>query len=135
MGNQRALALGTLALTAALAYVLMKAADLALVGTGVGDPEVFGGLTASVLIGVGIAVVAAVVAWNNARFQEVGGEVVGELGKVTWPTGAEIRAATIAVLVATALSAVILGFMDFLSAKVMTDWIPQGIRWAQGLFT
>jgi preprotein translocase subunit SecE len=135
MGSQRALALGSLGLTAALAFVLMKAADLALVGAGVGDPEIFGGLTASVLIGVGLALVIAVVAWMNPRFQEVGGEVVGELSKVTWPTGGEIRAATIAVVIATTLSAMVLGFLDFLSAKVMTDWIPQGIHWAQGLFS
>lgn len=134
MGNQRALALGTLGLTAALGFVLVQASALALVTAGVGDPEIFGGLTASVLIGVGLAVVSAIVAWSNARYQEVGSEVVGELSKVTWPTGAEIRAATIAVIVATAISAIILGFMDFLSAKVMTDWIPEGIRWAQGLF-
>jgi preprotein translocase subunit SecE len=135
MGNQRALALGTLGLTAAVGYVLVQAAALALVGAGVGDPEVFGGMTASVFIGGLLAIVAAVVAWMHPRYQEAGGEVVAELAKVTWPTGAEIRAATIAVLVATAISAVILGFMDFLSAKVMTQWIPQGIRWAQGLLS
>src|SRR5262245_48759808 len=121
MGNSRALALGTLGIVAAVGYVLFRAVELALVGTGVGDPEVFGGMTASLIVGAAIAALAGIVAWRSPRYQEVGGEVVGELAKVTWPTPAEIRAATLAVIIATLIASVLLGFLDFLSAKVMTD--------------
>lgn len=134
MSNQRLFALGMVILTGCAAYVLTRLTDAILVGVGVANPEVFGGLTVAVLVGVALAVALAAVAWMNTRVQEVGQEVAGELKKVTWPTWPEIRAATAAVVVATIVSAVLLGVMDFVSAKVMSDWIPAGIRWAQGLF-
>ena len=40
-------------------------------------------------------------------------EIAAELKKVTWPTGKEVRAATIVVVVMTIISAAILGFFDF----------------------
>ena len=133
MTQQRSLALGLLAITAPTAYVLVKLIEFILTRTGVGDPEIFGGLSASTLGGVVLAVVAAVVAWNNEKFQDFGGEVVGELSKVTWPSWGEIRTSTVAVVVATLAFSVLLGLMDALSSKVMTDWIPAGLHWAQGL--
>ena len=39
-------------------------------------------------------------------------EIASELGKVTWPTAKEVRAATIVVLVMGILAAVILGLFD-----------------------
>ena len=134
MSNQRLLAMGLVFLTACIGYVLTKVADAILVATGAGNPEVWGGMTLAVIIGVGLALVAGVVAWNSDRVQDVGQDVASELRKVTWPTWPEIRAATGAVVVATIIAAVLLGVMDFLGAKVMSEWIPDGIRWAQGLF-
>jgi preprotein translocase subunit SecE len=40
-------------------------------------------------------------------------EIAAELGKVTWPTAKEVRAATIVVLVMGIVSALILGMFDF----------------------
>ena len=134
MSNQRLLAMGLVFLTACVAYVLTMAADTILVATGAGNPEVFGGLTLAVLIGVGLGLALGVFAWMNDRVQDVGQDIAAELRKVTWPTVPEIRAATGAVIVATIIAAVLLGVMDFLGAKVMSEWIPSGIRWAQGLF-
>ena len=134
MSNQRLLAMGLVFLTACIGYVLTKVADAILVATGAGNPEVWGGITLAVIIGVGLALVAGVVAWNSDRVQDVGQDVASELRKVTWPTWPEIRAATGAVVVATIIAAVLLGVMAFLGAKVMSEWIPDGIRWAQGLF-
>jgi len=62
--------------------------------------------------------VAAVLVWRNARAQAVSMEVAGELKKVTWPTLRETRAATVAVLIATAIAAVILGVFDWVWAAV-----------------
>ncbi|WP_373049574.1 preprotein translocase subunit SecE [Vulgatibacter sp.] len=134
MSNQRLLAMALVFLTACAAYVMTKLADAILVATGAGNPEVFGGLTLAVLIGVGLAAVLGIVGWMNSKVQDVGQDVAAELRKVTWPTWPEIRAATGAVVVATLVAAVLLGVMDFLGAKVMSEWIPSGIRWAQGLF-
>lgn len=134
MSNQRFLAMGLLVILGCIGYVVAQAAALIFSAVGVSNSEVFGGLTISTLIGVVAAVGLGVFAWMNDRVQEVGQEVAGELRKVTWPTPPEIRAATIAVVVATLIAAVLLGVMDFLSAKVMSEWIPDGIRWAQGLF-
>lgn len=134
MSNQRLLGMGLVFVTGCVAFVLTQLTASILVGVGASNPEVFGGLSLAVLLGVGLAMILGVIAWMNPRVQEVGQEVAGELKKVTWPTGPEIRAATIAVVIATSIAAVLLGLMDFVSAKVMSDWIPAGIRWAQGLF-
>lgn len=134
MSNQRLLGMGMVFVTGCVAFVLTQLSASILGGVGASNPEVFGGLTLAVILGVGLAMILGVVAWMNPRVQEVGQEVAGELKKVTWPTGPEIRAATIAVVVATTIAAILLGLMDFVSAKVMSDWIPAGIRWAQGLF-
>jgi len=45
-------------------------------------------------------------------------EVWSELKKVSWPTGKEVKAATIVVIVMTIISAIILGFFDFIWSNV-----------------
>jgi len=85
----------------------------------VNDTALFGeGWTISTVIGFGVAVVAAVVAWRSQRAQTVSLEVASELKKVTWPTLRETRAATIAVIAATFVAAVLLGFFDYVWAKL-----------------
>jgi len=133
MSNQRLLAMGLIFIVLCVGFVLTKVSELILTSTGVGNPQ-FAGLSLAVLIGAGLAVALGVVAWMSDRVQDVGQEVAGELRKVTWPTWPEIRAATGAVVIATLVAAVLLGVMDFVGAKVMSEWIPAGIRWAQGLF-
>lgn len=133
MSNQRILAMGLIVIVAAVAYALTMITDVVLAAIGVGNPEVFGGLTLAVLIGVGLAVALGVVAWMSDRVQDVGQEVAAELRKVTWPTPPEIRAATIAVVITSIVAAVLLGVMDFVGAKVMTEWIPAGLQWAREL--
>src|SRR3954453_10508155 len=108
MNTKRSLAIGLLLVTGPTAYVLVKLAETILTRTGVGDPELFGGLSLSAIIGVVLGAVAAIVAWNNARFQEFGGEVIGELSKVTWPSWAEIRTSTAAVIIATLVFSLVL---------------------------
>jgi preprotein translocase subunit SecE len=83
------------------------------------DPTVFGeDWTVSTLVAYTIAVTATVVAWRMPRVHAVAMEVAQELRKVTWPTMRETRAATIAVLVATSIAAVILGLFDALWARL-----------------
>ncbi len=79
------------------------------------DPAVFGEDWAlTTVLGYGLAVVGAVVVWRMPRTQTVSLEIAGELKKVTWPSLRETRAATVAVVVATAIAAVILGAFDYL---------------------
>ena len=83
------------------------------------DPAIFGeDWSLSTVVGFVIAVAAAVILWRNARVRNTSLEVAGELKKVTWPTMRETRAATVAVVVATFVAAVILGVFDFVWAKL-----------------
>lgn len=134
MSNQRLLAIGFIVITTSVTYVTERVTDAILGGLELDNFEVFGGLTLSWVLAVVLTVGAALALWFNARIQEVGQDVAAELRKVTWPTWPEIRAATGAVVVVTVVTAALLGVMDFVSAKVMAEWIPAGIGWAQGLF-
>jgi preprotein translocase subunit SecE len=83
------------------------------------DPAVFGeDWSLTTVLGFVIAAVAAAVAWRVPRTQTVSLEVASELKKVTWPTLRETRAATVAVVVATFVAAVILGLFDYVWAKI-----------------
>jgi preprotein translocase subunit SecE len=88
----------------------------------VNDFEVAGGWSLSTLIGFALAAVAAIVVWRIPRTQTVSLEVALELRRVTWPTLRETRAATVAVIVASAIAAVVLGLFDmvwsWLSGKI-----------------
>ena len=73
-----------------------------------------------------IAIVAvagtAAFLWTNQKTHDVSLEIAGELRKTSWPSMAETRAATIAVIVASVIAAVLLGFFDivwqFLTDKI-----------------
>ena len=65
----------------------------------------------SVTAAVG-AVVAGVVLYRNDRVYHLANEVSGELKKVTWPTGKEVRSATVVVVVMAVTSALILFLFD-----------------------
>ena len=98
----------------AIGVFLEKIFALAFAYVRVNDFEVFSGWSLSTFLGFGTAAIAAVVVWRIPRTQTVSLEVALELRRVTWPSVRETRAATVAVIVASALSAVILGLFDFL---------------------
>ncbi|AKU91689.1 preprotein translocase subunit SecE [Vulgatibacter incomptus] len=134
MSNQRLLAIGFIVIGTSASYVFHRIGDAALSALGVGNAELFGGVALSWLIGIVVAAAGAIALWLNPKAQGAGQDIAGELRRVTWPTFPEIRAATGAVVIVTLVAACLLGVMDAVSAKVMTDWIPSGIHWAQGLF-
>jgi preprotein translocase subunit SecE len=88
----------------------------------VNDFAIFGDWSLSTVLGFVLAAAAAIIVWRIPRTQTVSLEVALELRRVTWPSLRETRAATVAVIVASAISAVILGLFDFvwswLSSKV-----------------
>jgi preprotein translocase subunit SecE len=73
-------------------------------------------------LGLGIMAVVGIVFWKTPKTHDTSLEIVAELRKVSWPTFAETRAATIAVIVASIISAVLLGcfdlFWQFLTDKI-----------------
>ena len=78
--------------------------------------------TWSSFIGLGIAGAAGFYLWKTPKTHDVSLEIAAELRKVTWPSLAETRAATIAVIVASIIAAVLLGLFDvfwqFLTDKI-----------------
>ena len=74
---------------------------------------------------LGAAVLSAVttlVLYRNERVHQVTHDVLGELMKVTWPSRRETQAATIVVIVASIIAAVIVGVLDAAWSK-LTDVI------------
>ena len=106
----------------ALGIFLEKVLALGLGVAGINDATVFSDWTISTVLGFVLAVVAAVVVWRIPKTQQVSLEVALELRRVTWPSARETRAATVAVIVASAVAAVVLGVFDlvwsWLSSKI-----------------
>jgi preprotein translocase subunit SecE len=73
-------------------------------------------------IAFAIIAAAAVVMWRMPKTHDTSIEIAAELRKVSWPTFAETRAATVAVIVASLISAALLGFFD-LAWQFLTDKI------------
>ena len=69
-----------------------------------------------------VALVVGIGLYRNERTYGLVNEVCAELKKVTWPTGKEVKAATIVVIVMTIISAIILGFFDIIWSNV-TEFI------------
>lgn len=69
----------------------------------------------------GAAVAALVIGismYRHERTNALVNEVTAELKKVSWPTSKEVKAATIVVIVMTIISAIILGFFDFMWSNI-----------------
>ena len=78
---------------------------------GPGDPKDFSWATiAGLLISFGTSGWL----WKKPESNNVAQEIASELRKVTWPSLEETRAATIAVIVASLIAAVLLGLFDVL---------------------
>ena len=106
----------------ALGVFLEKILGLLLGYAGVNDATVFSDWTISTLAGFALAAVTAVVVWRIPKTQQTSLEVALELRRVTWPSARETRAATVAVIVASGVAAVVLGVFDlvwsWLSSKI-----------------
>ncbi|MGQ0508339.1 MAG: preprotein translocase subunit SecE [Myxococcaceae bacterium] len=76
------------------------------------------------LLGVAVAGGCVAFAFLHPRVRQLSLEVASELMKVTWPSWAETRVSTVAVIVASLVSAVILFGIDTLAYKLMVEWLP-----------
>jgi preprotein translocase subunit SecE len=97
------------------------------------DATLLGDMTVSSVIGFGVAIAAAIYVWFNAKLKEGGLEIAAELKRVTWPSLAETRVSTIAVIIASLVASLILFFFDFVASKAMTIWVPAGLRFITGV--
>ncbi len=93
---------------------------------GLPDPELIEGLQWKVtsLVAVALSVGACVFCLLQPEIRRLSLEVASEMMKVTWPSWAETRVSTVAVVVASLVAAVILFGIDTLAFKVMVDWLP-----------
>ena len=98
------------------------------------DPQVLGveDLTLTAVVGFALAIGGAVYVYMNPKLREGGLDIAAELKRVSWPSVAETRVSTIAVVIASLVSSIILFFFDFIASKVMTIWVPAGLRWITG---
>ncbi|MFZ5469279.1 MAG: preprotein translocase subunit SecE [Myxococcota bacterium] len=110
-----------------LALLLNHVLGLVWAQLGWRNAEVIEGLgwTVTTLLGVALTVGAAVGTWVHPRSKQLSLEVASELMKVTWPSWAETRVSTIAVVVASVVAALILYGMDVFSYQVMVEWLPK----------
>jgi len=109
-----------------LALFLENMLALVFARIGVADADVVEGLgwKVSTLFGVVLSAASLVAAWMNPRGNQLSLEVAAELMKVTWPSWDETRVATVAVIVASAVAAVVLFGIDTVAAKLMVEWLP-----------
>ena len=89
-------------------------------------------LTLTSVVGFAIAVAFVLYLYFTPSMREGGLDIAAELKRVTWPSLAETRVSTIAVVIASLVAAIILFFFDFVASKLMTIWVPAGLRWIAG---
>jgi preprotein translocase subunit SecE len=125
MTNTRVVAIGLVVLGILSGLFLEHVLLAAFSGWHVTQPltrPLWGDWTWSSFIGLGVAGAAALYLWVTPKTKEVALDIVAELRKVSWPGWAETRAATVAVIVASLIAAVLLGMFDvfwqFLTDKI-----------------
>jgi preprotein translocase subunit SecE len=90
------------------------------------DPTVIEGVDWQVSTLVGFVLAAGIVvgAYLHPKSHALSLDVASELMKVTWPSWAETKASTMAVIVASLVAAVVLFLIDTLAYNLMVEWIP-----------
>jgi preprotein translocase subunit SecE len=125
MSNTRLVAIGYVVLALASGLFLEH---VLLAGFGAFGPTqpltrpLAGEWTWCTIIGLAIAAGAALFLWRTPKTHDVSLEIAAEIRKVSFPSWPETRAATIAVIVASIIAAVLLGLFDvfwqFLTDKI-----------------
>jgi preprotein translocase subunit SecE len=82
------------------------------------------GWTRTGILGVLLSLAIAVFCYMNPKVRSLSLETATELMRVTWPSVAETRVSTVAVVIASLVSAVILYGIDIGALHLMVDWLP-----------
>jgi preprotein translocase subunit SecE len=95
------------------------------------DPALLGieDLTITSLVGFALSISVVLYCYFNPTIRAGSLDIAAELKRVTWPSFAETRVSTVAVIIASVVAATILATFDFFSSKVMTVWVPQILAW------
>jgi preprotein translocase subunit SecE len=83
-----------------------------------GDPQVFGLVNATSVVGISCAVTTFLVLNRHPIVYEFTDEVIVELAKVTWPDKQETVRSTTVVVVFTLVVALALGVYDYVWARI-----------------
>ncbi|MDR0966967.1 MAG: preprotein translocase subunit SecE [Myxococcales bacterium] len=84
------------------------------------------------LIGFGISLAIVLGCFFNKKIHAGSVDIATELKRVTWPSFAETKVSTVAVVVVSIVASLILFFFDFVSSKIMSNWIPALLNWISG---
>jgi|SRR5689334_22147009 len=125
MTNTRIVQIGLLVLAILTGLFLEHVLLAAFSGWSVTQPltrPLWNDWTWSSFVGLGVAAATAIYIWVTPKTHEVSTDIVAELRKVSWPGLPETRAATVAVIVASLIAAVLLGLFD-LCWQFLTDKI------------
>lgn len=108
--------------TVVVGFFLERVLEKVFAALRLNDASLFAGYTVTTVVGFGIAIAAAFTIWRVSRTRTLSLQVAEELRRVTWPSWRETRAATLAVILASAVAAVVLGIFDF-----VWSWLSQRI--------
>jgi len=127
MDPKRLLAIVFLVLGAVLAVFLGRIFELFWARMGWSNPPLFAGLGWSATSLMGFVLAAGAVAWayfakEPRAYAE---EAAGELMRVVWPSWAEVRVSTMAVVITAFVAAFFFFLVDTLSYEVMVEWLPR----------
>src|SRR5215470_8970723 len=104
MTNTRIIAIGYVVLAIAAGLFLEHVLLAAFAAISMTQPltrPLWGEWTWCTIIGLGLAGATALYLWVRPRTNQISNEIAIELRKVSWPSLAETRAATIAVIIAS----------------------------------
>lgn len=126
MSNRRVLLFCWLALSFAIWRVFADTLGWGFSFGGVANPRLAGGVEATSLIGLGLAVVAAVALWKRKEVYDFCIEAVDETRRVVWPNRRETRDNTVVVIITSVVMSLILGFFDLIWAKLSNFILQSG---------
>ena len=126
MTPERLVVIFTLCLGIVLGMFLQHVLAPIWVAVGLPDRPLFEGSswTYTSLVALVLTVALLGGAWASTRVRQLSFDTAGELMRVTWPSWAETRVSTVAVVVASVVAGVILFFIDSLAYKLMVEWLP-----------
>ncbi|MCL2011213.1 MAG: preprotein translocase subunit SecE [Cystobacterineae bacterium] len=127
MDSKRLLVIVALVLGSILALFFGHLLELLLDGIGWANPFLFEGLGWRITSLGGLALALGVIVWVSLakKPRAYAEEAASELMRVVWPSLAEVRVSTVAVIVTSFIAALFLFFADSLSYELMVEWLPR----------